>query len=142
MRLELFRFELGMELAAQVPRVVADLADLDIGAVRRLAGDPQSGRGQDLLILAVEFVTMTVPLADLSASVRLVSEAAVLQKTGPGAQPHRATQFVDALQLAELVNDAVRRAGIELARIRSFEAAHVARVLDHHGLHAQADAEV
>src|SRR5438034_6048576 len=52
MRLERFRFEFGMELAAQIPGVVADLADLDVGVVRCLAGDPEPGGRQDLLILA------------------------------------------------------------------------------------------
>src|ERR1035437_10017875 len=36
-RLHGLGFELGMELAAQIPRMVADLADLDVRTVRRLA---------------------------------------------------------------------------------------------------------
>ena len=42
MRLERLRFELGMELAAEVPRMIRDLADLDIHAVRGLACEPQA----------------------------------------------------------------------------------------------------
>ena len=43
------------------------------------------------------------------------------------AQPHGAAQFVDALQLAQLVNHAMRRGGIEFGGIGVLHAAHVAR---------------
>src|SRR5437763_7704345 len=43
MRLHRLGFELGMELAAQEPGVVGDLADLDVGAVGGLAGETQAG---------------------------------------------------------------------------------------------------
>src|SRR5438876_46392 len=45
MRLERLRFELGMELAAQIPRMAGNLANLDVGAIRRLARNSQTGRG-------------------------------------------------------------------------------------------------
>src|SRR5947207_6586002 len=86
-RLERLRFELGMELAPEIPGVIADLTDLDIGVIRRLAGDPQPCGGQDLLILAVEFVAVAVPLTDLRGAVRFLSEAAIFQDARPGAQP-------------------------------------------------------
>src|SRR5437867_1290815 len=117
MRLEGLRFELGMKLAAQIPGVIRDLADLDVGAIRRLARYAQPGRNQDVFILAIELVAMPMPLADLGCSIGLAGEAAFFQQAGPGAEPHRAAQLVDSLQLAELINHAVRRAGIELARI-------------------------
>src|SRR4051812_28466025 len=50
MRLERFRFEFGMELASQIPRMVVNLTDLDVSVIRGLAGDPQTGGRQDLLI--------------------------------------------------------------------------------------------
>src|SRR6202790_3285710 len=46
MRLERLGFELGMKLAAQIPRMISDLADLDEGASGRLAGNPQHRRRQ------------------------------------------------------------------------------------------------
>ena len=58
--------ELGMELAAQVPGMVGELADLDVGAVGRLAGDAQAGGLQAVLVLAVEFVAVPVALADFA----------------------------------------------------------------------------
>src|SRR4051812_22696436 len=141
-RLKRLRFELGMELATQIPGMVADLADLDIGVIRCLAGNPQPGGGQDLLVFTVEFVAMPVALADLGSSVGFMRETALLQNAGPGSQTHRAAQLVDALELAQLINHAVRRPEIEFARVGPLQAAHVARVLDHHGLHPEADTEV
>ena len=102
MRFERLRFEFGMKLAAQIPGMVANLADLDVSAIRSLARDPQARRRQDLFILAIELVAMPVPLADLDRPVRLVGEAAFLQDAWPGAEPHRAAQLVHAFQLAQL----------------------------------------
>src|SRR5690348_11760902 len=42
MRLHGLGLELGMELAAEKPRVIGDLADLDVGAVRGLSRDAQA----------------------------------------------------------------------------------------------------
>src|SRR5947207_1564662 len=42
MRLHRLALEFGMELAPQEPRVVRDLADLDVRVVRRLARNAQS----------------------------------------------------------------------------------------------------
>src|SRR5579859_1716653 len=117
MRLERLGFELGMKLAAQIPRMISDLADLDVGAIGSLAGNPQTGRCQNLLIFAIELVAVTMPLADLRRAISLVREAAFHQQAWPRAQPHGAAQIVDTLQLAQLVNDAMRRARIEFARI-------------------------
>ena len=92
--------------------------------------------------LAVEFVAVAVALADLGRAVRLRARSCPRPAGRIRAQPHGAAQFVHALQLAQLVDHAVRRGRIELGGVGVFEAAHVARELDHHRLHAQADAEV
>src|SRR5258708_7016957 len=42
-RLHGLGLELGVELAAQIPRVPRNLADLHVGIVRGLARDPQAG---------------------------------------------------------------------------------------------------
>ena len=80
-----------------------EFADLDVRAVGRLAGDPQAAAFSTLFVFAIEFVAMAMALADLARAVGLVREAALGQLAGPSAQPHRAAQFVDALQLAQLV---------------------------------------
>ena len=42
MRLQRLGFELGMELAAQIPGMVGKFADLDVDAVGSLAGQAQA----------------------------------------------------------------------------------------------------
>src|SRR5450759_1928266 len=135
-------FELGMELAAEIPRMVADLADLDVGIIGRLAGDLETRRLQALFVFAVELVAVAMALVDLARAVGFVCHAALGQAASPASQPHGAAQLVDTLEFAELEDDAVRRAGVELGGIGGFEAAHIARVFDHQGLHAEADPEV
>src|SRR5689334_15812882 len=68
-RLHRLGLEFRMELAAQEPGVVRDFADLDIGVVRRLPGDPQAGGLQALLVFAIEFVAVAMPLVDLARAV-------------------------------------------------------------------------
>src|ERR1035437_8667867 len=142
MRMHRLGLELRLELAAQVPRVPRDFADLHVGLVRRLPRDPQPGRCQDLFVLAVELVAVAVPLDDLARAVGPAGETVLRQAARPPSQAHGSAQFVDALQLAQLEDHAVRRPRVELRGVGLLQAAHVARVLDHHGLHAQANAEV
>src|ERR1700722_7124568 len=71
MRLEGFGFELGMELAAEKPGMIGDLANLDVPRIRRLPGDAESAGRQNLLVLAIEFVTVTMALADLGLTIGL-----------------------------------------------------------------------
>ena len=72
MRLQRLGFELGMELAAQIPGMVRHFADLDVDAVGRLRRSmPQAAGRQDLLVFAVEFVAVAVALADLARRRRL-----------------------------------------------------------------------
>src|SRR5450631_2525175 len=85
---------------------------------------------------------MAVPLANVARAVSFLRHAALRQVARPGPQPHGAPQIVDALQLAQLIDHAVRRARIEFGRIRRLQPANVARELDHHGLHAQANTEI
>src|SRR5438270_6505024 len=100
MRLQRLGFELRMELAPEVPRVVGDFADLHVGAVRRVAGDAQPVGGQLFFELAVELVTMPMPLADLRSAVRLAGEAVLRKTAWVRTQTHGAAKFVHSLQLA------------------------------------------
>ena len=123
--------------------MIGDLADLDVGAVRRLARDAQSGGLQQLFVLAIEFVAMAMALADLARAVSLAGEtasASARRATRPAAwcRPVRPRPSVRAI--CKITRCGVR--GIELGGIGVVQAADVARELDHHGLHAQADAEI
>src|ERR1039458_814155 len=141
-RLHGLALELGMELAAQIPRMVGELADFDVRIVRRLARDLEARRLQALFVFAIELVAVVMGLVDFARAVGVVSDAALGQAASPASQPHGAAQLVDALEFAELEDDAVRRARIELGGIGGLQSAHVAREFDHQGLHAEADPEV
>src|SRR5436189_2935919 len=104
-----------MELADDDVRVIRQFHHFDVGAGWRGTGDAQAGRGQLLFVLAVELVTVAMALADFSFAVNPVSKRVGLDLAGPRAKSHRPAQFFDSAQLAQLINDAVRRRRIELA---------------------------
>src|SRR5947207_8133874 len=81
-------------------------------------------------------------LFDLLDAVRGAGDRSFLQRTGILAEAHRAAEGVDADEIAQLVDDLVRRLVVELGRIRADHAADIARELDGCALHAEADAEV
>src|ERR1700675_4684111 len=72
MRLQRLRFEFRMELASDKKRMTSNLHHVDVGTVRSRAGNAQPGSHHWFLILAVELVTMPMPLADLCLSVHLI----------------------------------------------------------------------
>ncbi len=98
--------------------------------------------GQNLFVLAIEFVAVPVALADFRHAVGLAREAAFGQLAGIRAQAHGAAQLVDAFQFAQFVDHAIGRGRIEFGGIGVLQSADVARELDHHGLHAQTNSEV
>ena len=142
MRLQRLRLEFRVELAAKVIRMIRDLADLHISAVGRFAGNLQATSSEHILKFAIELKPMPMPFADCQRSISLLRETARLQHAGPRTQPHRAAQFVDALQFSQLVNHPMRRYRIELGGIGVLQAADIARIFDHHGLHSQTNAEI
>ena len=81
-------------------------------------------------------------LADLGGLVGAMRTRARLELACPGAQAHGAAQFFHAAQFAQLVDDAVRRGGIEFAGVGFRQSADVARIFDAGSLHAQANAEI
>src|SRR5262245_58415154 len=142
MRLQGLRFELGVKLAAKKPRVVLQLTNLDIHFIRSLPGQAQTVFGKDGLVLPIEFIAVSVALADHRSSVCRPRETSFGQHAVIGAETHRAAEFVNPFQLAKFVYDAVRSVLIEFARMGAFEAGHIARVFDHHGLHTEADTKI
>src|SRR5262245_12072974 len=140
-RLHRLRLELGVELAGEEVRVVLDLDDLHEPVIRSLTGHLEPPPLQIVHVLEMDLVTVAVPLADLGAAVRLVGDRARLEQARPAAEPHVAAHPLDPLQLPQLVDDRVRRGGIELRGIRLLEVTHVAGVLYVGALHSEADAE-
>src|SRR6185312_17019460 len=106
-----------MELAAQEIRMVGNLYDLHISPVRSAARNAQPAPGKHRFVFAIELVAMPVPLADLRRAIRLRRIALRLQLARPRPQAHRSAQFVNAGQLAQLVDNAVWRSLVELARV-------------------------
>ncbi len=141
-RLERLGFELRMELATEEEGMRGDLDDLDVGGVGCGAGETEATAGEDGFVLAVEFVTMAVALADLGLAVGVGGEGVGLHDAVPGSEAHGATHLFDSGEFAEFVDDAVGGGGVELAGVGVLEAADVAGVLDAGGLHAETDAEV
>src|SRR5438309_9330790 len=60
------------------------------------------------------------------AAVNLPRQRTLSQQARPGAEPHRASHFLDVNQIAELENNRVRRFDIEFGRVRVFKVTDVA----------------
>src|SRR5215475_9495846 len=104
-RFERLGLELGMKLAAQIPGVVGQFADLHVHSVRRFSGEPQPMLRQNPFVLAIELVAMAVALADFACAISRAREAVFGQQTRIGAQAHGSAQLVHSFQLAQLIND-------------------------------------
>src|ERR1700730_9158815 len=130
-----------MELAAEKPGMVGRLDDFDVILVRSPARDAQAGAGEDFLVVAVELVAMPVPLVNFELAVGAMRERAQLELASPGAEAHGAAHLVDAQQLAQLIDHAMRRLRIEFRAIGLLEFGDVASVFNGRALHAQADPE-
>ena len=96
MRFERLRFELGVELAAEVPGMISEFADFDVDAVRGLAGELQAALGEDRFVFAVELEAVAVAFADMLLAVGGAGVAALGEMSGISAEAHRAAEFVDA----------------------------------------------
>ena len=85
---------------------------------------------------------MPVALVHLAGSIDGVRARADRQLAGVPTQPHRAPEFVDSQQIAQLVDDLVGGVRVAFGRVRAVEPAHVAGELDRRPLETVADAEV
>src|SRR5215469_1757861 len=80
-------------------------------------------------------------LGDFRGPVGFCGEGARLETARPTAETHGPAHFVNAEKFAELVNDAIRRPGIEFGGIGVGDAGGAASIFDRGALHAEADAE-
>src|SRR5436189_3753680 len=122
--------------------MTGNLYDLYVSAIRSAAGKLQACSGQDCLIFAVKFIAVAMALADFGLAIDARGKAVGFELAGPRAQAHGATQFVNAAQLAQLIDNAVRRAGVKFTGIRFFQPTDVASRFNAGGLHSQADPEI
>src|SRR5579862_1640413 len=135
MRSKWLRFEFGMKLAANEPRMIGHFDNFDIHAIGRPAGDAESGARERLLVLAIKFVTMAMALRNFQRAVSLMRKRPGLEFAWPRTQPHRAAHLVDAQQFAQFVNHAIRGRRIEFRAVRIFNARNLPRVFDRRALH-------
>src|SRR5207244_9781050 len=84
------RTELRVELRADHPGVVADLADLDERAVRGRAAGDEAGLFELGAVLVVELVAVAVALGHLVRAVSAVGARAGDEAAGVLAEPHAA----------------------------------------------------
>src|SRR5215831_12450901 len=82
MRLNGLALEFGMELAAEEPGMIGDLADLDIRVVGRFASDLQACGLQPVFVFPIELVAMAMALIDLAGPIGALREASLGEFTG------------------------------------------------------------
>src|ERR1035441_10644997 len=107
MRLQRLRLELRMELAPDEMRVIRKFHHLDVSAVGRSPGNSHPCRHHWLFVFTIEFVAMTVALADLELAVNLMCQRVGFNLASPCAQTHGAAKLFHAAQLAQFVNHAM-----------------------------------
>ena len=81
MRIEWFRFQLGMELDTDEPRVTGYFDNLRQRAVGRHAGKLQTGFFKLFAVCRVDLVTVAVTLGDFLGSVPVTSVGGTGEKT-------------------------------------------------------------
>src|SRR5262249_60217434 len=107
------RFELGMALHRQEPRMVPQLNYLDQFAIRARAGDDQPIGLELLPILIVELIAVPVPFVNEKTAIGLVSPAAFLERAGVRPQPHRPALVHNRVLLIEQADDRMAAMGVD-----------------------------
>src|SRR5690606_16037366 len=148
------RQELGVRLASQEPRMhrLRQLDHLHQRVVHGLGADHQAAVLELGAVTVVEFVAVTMPLADHVGTVQLVGQRAGLDALLLQAQAHGAAHVAvlaatldvaaRGAPLCDQADHRIRRLAVVLGAVGAFHAEYVACVVDHGGLHAVADAEV
>src|SRR5438552_7781910 len=136
------RAELRVELRADHPGVVANLADLDERAVRGRAAGDEAGLFELGAVLVVELVAVAVALGHLGGLVGAMGARAGDEPTVVFAEPHRPALVDDPALGVEERDDGIRRLGVELGGVRLVAAEVVAGELDGHDMQAEAEPEV
>ena len=131
-----------MKLRADIPAVVRYL-DYLYQVCRRIdAHALHAALFVAVAIGVVELVAVPVPFHNgMLSAVGFMGPAAFAQVAGIGTQTHRPAQLRDGFLFLHQVDDIVRRLCVDLAAVGVRVAQHVARKLNHHHLHTEADAE-
>src|SRR5947207_9243987 len=94
MRLERPRFELGMKLYADEPRVILVLDHLGQEPVGRHAGKSHAVLLEPVLVAGIDLIAVAVTLGNFDGAVYFAHPAAALEQGGIGAKPHRAAKIL------------------------------------------------
>src|SRR5262245_31295601 len=90
LRCRWLRLEFGMELHGQEPRMIGYLDDFDQRFVGAESGERHAVGYKLLPIHVVEFIAVSVPLADLFAAVASMRQTVGIESAGLRAQTHGA----------------------------------------------------
>src|SRR5690554_355289 len=96
--------ELGVELAAEEPRVVIKLDDLHQFPVRPHTAHAETRVGELVAVVRVHFEAMTMTLADASRLVGLCGEAVFFEDAGVGAKSHLLIRLAGVFQVRRQVD--------------------------------------
>src|SRR5262249_25671673 len=118
------------------------LDDLHELAIERAPDDLEALLGEGLLVEAVEFVAVPVPLVDDRFAVQLTRLRARLELARIRPKPHRAAEVVHAEQIPELVDPFVGGLGGGWGGVGVGEAAPARSVLDGRPLESITNPEV
>src|SRR5690606_31311609 len=132
---------LGVELRADIERVVLDLHDLYQARFRIDAGWYHASFVELRQERIIELVAMAMALADMVAVVNLRNAAAFLQVAGIRAKAHGAAHLGNGLLLLHHRNHCIVGIGRHLRAVRVLQAKDVPRELHAGHLHAEADAK-
>src|SRR6266851_2460610 len=149
-RLERFRFELGMELHADKPRMIGEFDNFRQHSVRRHARKRQPRRLPTWPIADVDFIAMAMPLADSGSAVDLRNPAVRREYGFVGDKPHRPAEIprrlppFNGIAAHPLGHQPDHRmlARPKLRRASAGQPCQIARRFDHRHVHAKADAEI
>src|SRR5687767_1163036 len=98
-------------------------------------------RNQCLFVLAIEFVTVTMPLGNFHFPVGLLRIGTGRKDTWVSAKPHRAAEVIDAPEFTQLIDHPVWCGGIELRAVRICQSTNVPGKFNHAALHSQTNTE-
>src|SRR6476660_4025273 len=97
---------------------------------------------QLIFVTRIEFVSMSVPLTDLTCCIDSLGQRAGLELARVCAKSHRSSHRLDTDQITQLENNRMRSVIVEFGRVCPFKAANISRKLDSRALHTEANPEI
>src|SRR5215510_317805 len=139
-----------MELDADEPRMILVFDDFRQDAIRRHAREVHAPLLKPPLVGSIDLVTMAVPLRNFCGAIDLRYPTAPREYRIVSTEPHGATEISARTALLQLIafqplgheTDHRLRCRAELSGIGVFDAAQIARGLQHRHLHPETNTEI